>query len=408
MDAAAALPLAIFAVTYVGLALGKLPMVRVDRCGVALIGAVAMVVSGVLSESAALHAVDFHTLALLLGMMIIVANLRLSGVFSWLAERIFGRAHTGFALLATTVVLSGVLAAFFVNDVICLVLAPVVMDVAAQAGVSAVPLLLGLATASNVGSAATVTGNPQNMIVAGFAHLDYVQFLLRLAPGALAGLLVDYAIIAWVYRRTLAGHRRADSEAPGDAIPNLDKGAAIKAGIVTAGALVCFALGYPTGVVALSAAALMLVVQNVRPDLVYAQVDWTMLLMFAGLFVVVGGAAATGFQKDLIRLVGMERLTHPAVLAATVAALSNLVSNVPAVLLFRPLYPLLGSSQRVALLLAAVSTYAGNLTLLGSIANLIVIENARRRGIEVEFREHLLVGIPITVVTIAIAVALLR
>ncbi len=407
MNAATALPLAIFAITYVGLALGKLPMVRVDRCGVALIGAVAMVVGGTLSQSEAVNSVDFHTLALLLGMMIIVANLRLSGLFSWLAERIFGRAHTGFALLATTVALSGVLAAFFVNDVICLVLAPVVIDVAAQAGLSAVPLLLGLATASNVGSAATVTGNPQNMIVAGFAHLDYVTFLIRIAPGALAGLVIDYAIIAWIYRRVLRGHRR-DSNPPSDPTVTLDKPAATKAAIVTAGALVCFALGFPTGVVALSAAALMLAVQNVRPDLVYAQVDWTMLLMFAGLFVVVRGAAETGFQKDIIKVVGVERLTHPAVLAATVTALSNLVSNVPAVLLFRPLFPLLGSSQRVALLLAAVSTYAGNLTLLGSIANLIVVENARRRGVEVGFREHLWVGIPITALTIVEAVALLR
>ncbi len=408
MNAATALPLAIFAITYAGLALGKLPVVRVDRCGVALIGAVAMVVSGTLSESAALHAVDFHTLALLLGMMIIVANLRLSGVFSWTAERIFGHARTGFGLLATTVALSGVLAAFFVNDVICLVLAPVVIDIAAQADVPAAPLLLGLATASNVGSAATVTGNPQNMIVAGFAHLGYVQFLIRLAPGAIAGLVIDYVIIAWVYRRALRGHRRTDSNLLSEPAISLDRSAAIKAGIVTVGALVCFAMGFPTGVVALSAAALMLLVQNVRPDLVYAQVDWTMLLMFAGLFVVVGGAAATGFQKDLIKLVGVERLTHPATLAATVAVLSNLVSNVPAVLLFRPLFPLLGSSQRVALLLAAVSTYAGNLTLLGSIANLIVVENARRRGVEVEFREHLRVGIPITILTIVIAVALLR
>jgi len=406
MHAATALPLAIFAVTYIGLALGKLPMLRVDRCGVALIGAVAMVASGTLSESAALHCVDFHTLALLLGMMIIVANLRLSGAFAYLADRVFGRTRSGFALLATTVALSGVLAAFFVNDVICLVLAPVVIDVAAGAGLEAEPLLLGLATASNVGSAATVTGNPQNMIVAGFAHLKYGTFLLRLAPGALAGLVIDYLIIAFVYRRVLGGPRREGT--PRRRPVRLRKAAALKASLVTLGALVCFALGFPTGVVALSAAALMLLTQNVRPDLIYAQVDWTMLLMFAGLFVVVGGAAATGFQNELIKLVGVERLTHPAVLAVTVAALSNLVSNVPAVLLFRPLFPLLGGSARIALLLAAVSTYAGNLTVLGSIANLIVIENARRRGVAIGFREHLWVGVPITVLTIIVAIALLR
>ena len=408
MKPAIALPLAIFAITYAGLALGKLPMVRVDRCGVALIGAVAMVVSGTLSQREAVNSVDFHTLALLLGMMIIVANLRLSGLLNWLAARIFGRAHAGFALLATTIALSGVLAAFFVNDVICLVLAPLVIDVAAQAGLPAVPLLLGLATASNVGSAATITGNPQNMIVAGFAHLDYVMFLIRMAPGAVIGLMINYAIIAWVYRRDLRGRRGVDSNPQSDPAAGLDQPAAIKAAIITAGTLVGFALGFPIGVVALTAAALMLLVQNVRPDLVYAQVDWTMLLMFAGLFVVVRGAAQTGLQNDIIKVVGVERLTHPAVLAATVAALSNLVSNVPAVLLFRPLFPLMGSSQRVALLLAGASTYAGNLTLLGSIANLIVVENARRRGVAIGFGEHLRVGIPITLLTIVVAVALLR
>jgi Na+/H+ antiporter NhaD/arsenite permease-like protein len=408
MNAATAIPLTIFVITYIGLALGKLPMLRVDRCGVALIGAVAMVVCGTLSESAALHSIDFHTLALLLGMMIIVANLRLSGAFAYLADRVFGPSRSGFALLATTVALSGILAAFFVNDVICLVLAPVVIDVAAVAGMAAEPLLLGLATASNVGSAATITGNPQNMIVAGFAHLNYGMFLIRLAPGALIGLVIDYAIIALVYRRALRGRRRDGAGTTRRRPVRLRKAAALKASLVTLGALVCFAVGFPTGVVALSAAALMLLTQNVRPDLIYAQVDWTMLLMFAGLFVVVGGAAATGFQKELIRLVGVERLTHPAVLATTVAALSNLVSNVPAVLLFRPLFPLLGSSQRVALLLASVSTYAGNLTILGSIANLIVIENARRRGVGIGFREHLWVGVPITLLTIIVAVATLR
>jgi Na+/H+ antiporter NhaD/arsenite permease-like protein len=408
MNAATAIPLTIFAVTYVGLALGKLPMVRVDRCGVALIGAVAMVVCGTLNESAALHSVDFHTLALLLGMMIIVANLRLSGAFAFLAQRLFGRSRTGFGLLATTVALSGILAAFFVNDVICLVLAPVVIDVAAAAGMAAEQLLLGLATASNVGSAATITGNPQNMIVAGFAHLNYGAFLIRLAPGALIGLVIDYAIIAAVYRRALSGRRRERAGGAPRPYVRLRKGAALKASIVTLAALVCFALGFPTGVVALAAAALMLLTQNVRPDLIYAQVDWTMLLMFAGLFVVVGGVEVTGFQKELLRLVGVQRLTHPVVLATTVAVLSNLVSNVPAVLLFRPLFPLLGSSQHVALLLASVSTYAGNLTVLGSIANLIVIENARRRGVEIGFREHLRVGVPITLLTIVVAVITLR
>ena len=176
------LTLIIFALTYAVIALGEIPWARIDRTGAALAGAVAMVVSGALSESAAEHAIDFHTIALLLGMMIVVANLRLSGAFAFFARALLSRARSGFGMLAMTVAASGLLAAFFINDVVCLALTPLIIDAAEIAGVDPIPLLLGLATASNIGSAATITGNPQNMIVAGFAHLDYSSFAIHLAP----------------------------------------------------------------------------------------------------------------------------------------------------------------------------------------------------------------------------------
>ncbi len=405
MPPAHLLTLIIFILTYAVVALGEIPWTRIDRTGAALAGAVAMVVSGALSESAAEHAIDFHTIALLLGMMIVVANLRLSGAFAFFARAMLSRAQSGFGMLAMTVAASGLLAAFFINDVVCLALTPLVIDAAEIAGVDPIPLLLGLATASNIGSAATITGNPQNMIVAGFAHLGYASFAIHLAPAAIIGLVVDYVVIAAVYRRSLGATRAPAVTAPRTI--RVNRPLMIKSSIVTFGALAMFIAGYPTHLVAMSAGVILLFTRRIKPARVYRLIDWTMLAMFTGLFIVVAGFETTGFQTEVVNLVGVQRLTHPVTLTVVVAILSNFVSNVPAVLLFRPLYPMLGGSRAVAMLIASASTYAGNLTVVGSIANLIVIEQARLRKINVTFFDYLRVGVPITLITLAINTAFL-
>ena len=399
------LTLTIFSLTYAVIALGEIPWARIDRTGAALAGAVAMVVSGALSESAAEHAIDFHTISLLLGMMIVVANLRLSGAFAFFARAMLRRARSGFGMLAMTVAASGLLAAFFINDVVCLALTPLVIDAAEIADVDPTPLLLGLATASNIGSAATITGNPQNMIVAGFAHLGYSSFAIHLAPAAIIGLVVDFFVIAAVYRSSLGATRMPDDTAPRTI--RVIRPLMIKSSIVTLGALAMFIAGYPTHLVAMSAGVILLFTRRIKPARVYRLIDWTMLAMFTGLFIVVAGFQTTGFQTEVVNLVGVQRLTHPVTLTVVVAILSNVVSNVPAVLLFRPLYPMLGSSRAIALLIASASTYAGNLTVVGSIANLIVIEQARLRKINVTFFDYLRVGVPITLITLAINTAFL-
>jgi len=399
--------LIIFSLTYAVIAIGEFPRLRLDRAGAAFAGAVAMVVSGAISEDAARDAIDYRTLALLLGMMIVVANLRLSGAFGWLGRMLLLNARSGFGLLATTVALAGILAAFFINDVVCIALTPLLIDTCEELGMSPVPLLIALATASNIGSAATITGNPQNMIVAGFAHLHYARFAIRLAPIALMGLAIDYAVIAYVYRHELARPaRRADRIEPRRHRTIVALMA--KSSIVAGGALVCFALGYPTHLVALGAAAVLLFTRRIKPQRIFTMVDWTMLLMFAGLFVVVGGLEATGIDRDTVSYLGVERLANPVALSAAVAILSNVVSNVPAVLLFRPIFAALGGTEQIALLISAVSTLAGNLTVVGSIANLIVIEQARRRGVEVTFAEYSRVGIPVTLLTIAVGFMMIR
>jgi Na+/H+ antiporter NhaD/arsenite permease-like protein len=399
------LAVVVFALTYFAIAVGKLPPLRLDRAGAALAGAVAMSVIGTVHRQQALDAIDFPTLALLLGMMIVVANLRISGAFTLAARSMLGRARSGFGLLALTVAGAGVLAAFFMNDVVCLALAPILIEAARMLQTRPEPLLLALATASNIGSTATITGNPQNMIVAGYAHLAYGAFALRLAPVAAAGLLVDYAIIAYIYRAQLGPLRRESSTATISRThrPRMLMWRSI---VIALGALLGFILGYPTYMVALAAGALALFTRRLKPERVYRQIDWTVLLMFAGLFVVVAGFETTGFQKEATNVIGPRNLAHPAFLTVVMAVLSNLVSNVPAVILMRPVYPTF-ENQQSALIIASASTLAGNLTLLGSIANLIVVEEARKQRIKINFGQYLRVGLPVTIITLAMNVVML-
>ena len=407
VDLCLAVPLAIFVFTYLVFAIGNFPGLKLDRTGAALAGALLMVVTGSLSEAGALAAIDFHTLVLLLGMMIIVANLRVSGAFALVARWLLEQAHKGYALLAMTVLASGVLAAFFINDVVCLSLAGPLIEVARILEIDAAPLLIALATGSNIGSVATITGNPQNMIVAGFAHIGYSAFAIRLAPVAVVSLLVDYAVIAWLYHGRLSRIRRRDDlhlPAP----PPERRYHLIKSSTVAGAVLVLFAMGYPTHLVALGGGAALLFTRRTQPRSIYEQIDWTLLVMFAGLFIVVRGAETTHLLEDLVRAAGPERLKNVAVLSVAAAVLSNLVSNVPAVLLFKPIYPQISQGMSTGLVLASASTLAGNLTLLGSIANLIVIEQARREGIEISFIDYLKVGLPVTLVTLAIDIAWLQ
>lgn len=399
-------PLLIFALTYSVMAIGEFPRLRLDRAGAAFAGAVAMAASGGLGERAALKAIDFHTLGLLFGMMIVVANLRLSGALAEAARALLERTRSGFGMLAMTVAAAGALAAFFINDVVCLALAPLLIELTAMVGAPPVPFLLALATASNIGSAATIVGNPQNMIVAGFAHLGYGAFAIRVAPAAAAGLVIDYAVIAFLYRGQLRRLRLDPAMARPRRRRRVSPWFRLKSAGIAAGALAGFAIGWPADLVAMGAGAISLFTRRIKPARVYRLVDWTTLLMFAGLFVVVAGAERTGLQNDLVRAIGAARLTGAATLAVVVAALSNLVSNVPAVMLMRPLYHSLAMGQRQALVIAVASTLAGNLTVLGSIANLIVVEHARRERIEIGVYEYMRVGVPVTLLTMAAGIAI--
>jgi Na+/H+ antiporter NhaD/arsenite permease-like protein len=404
-DTVALMTSIIFGLTYLFLAVGKVPRLRIDRAGIALVGAAALLAVRVLGLDEAARAMDVPTIVLLFGMMIVVAYVRISGFFGVVTSWIASRRLSPHGLLAMTIGLAGVLSAFLVNDVVCVAMTPLVLDLCRRRNLSPLPYLIGLATASNIGSVATITGNPQNIIIGNLSGISYVRFAARLAPVAALGLVVDFVVLSLVYSRALAGGASGENgTTPEVAEPRVHRGLLAKCLCVTAAMIALFFAGQPIAIVALAAAAILLL-DRVRPEKVYHLIDWPLLVMFAGLFIVVHA-----FEVQVVRSWNLESWTalrdSPVVLVSGLSVLlSNLVSNVPAVLLFKPLMEVMTQKEQAWLALAMSSTLAGNLTMLGSVANLIVVESARRARVELGFGEFLKVGIPLTVLTTLVGVA---
>ena len=389
----------IFAASYLALAIGRVPGLAIDRAGIALVGASLMVASGALPLAAAYRAVDLDTLTLLLGMMIVVANLRLSGVFAWTTGFVARHARGPVVLLGAIVAVAGVASAFLVNDAICLVLAPLVADLALAQRRNPVPYLLAVAMASNIGSVATITGNPQNMLIGGFSAIPYARFAAALAPVALAGLVVAGGAIALLYR----GEFAAVAPLPARRGRVRVNRVLVARALAAAGAVIAlFFAGQPPAKAAVVVGALLLLTRRVKSARIYAEIDWSLLLMFAGLFIIVAGAEQRLLSPEVIAAAGRLRLDRVAVLTGLTAVLSNLVSNVPAVLVLRPFVDHLARPGHAWLVVAMAATLAGNFTLLGSIANLIVAEKAARRGVVIGFWTYFRVGAPVTVITLVI------
>lgn len=391
----------IFVAAYAALAVGGVPWLRVDRTGVAIVGAVLMVATGAIGFDDAARAVDFRTLVLLFSMMVIVAYLRLAGGLAAVAAVAVARVERPAALLVLLVFASGILSALFVNDTICLVFTPLVLDVCAARRLRPLPFLLALATASNIGSAATITGNPQNILIGSLSGLSFARFLAALGPVALAGLALDAAALCLMFRGDL---RQVDRLQHSAIRVRIHRGLLWKTMTVTGFVLAGFLAGYDTAVVAASGAAVLLVTRRVRPRKVYTAVDWDLLMLFVGLFVIVGAGERAGFDRRLFGWLAPLGVTTVGGLSATAALLSNAISNVPAVMLFTRIVPRLPEPVTSWLALAMSSTLAGNLTVLGSIANLIVVEGARRRGVRIGFVEYAVLGVPLTVATLAFGV----
>jgi len=385
----------IFLAVYLVLAIGRLPGFRVDRTGACIIGASLMIAFGVLDLGQAYAAINYDTIILLFGVMIVVANLRLSGFFSAVAEWVVEHAHRPIVLLAAIVFVAGFFSAFFVNDTMCLVLTPLVLDISRQLRRNAVPYLLAVAMAANIGSVATVTGNPQNMMIGSFSGIQYRTFAAALSPVALVGLVMTVAVIAATYHREF---RLQEKVALERRPMRINRVLMWKSLAVSAGMIVLFFAGWPVPKVALMAGALLLVTRRLKPERIYREIDWSLLVLFIGLFIVVAGVEKTSLPGDLLRATERFHLERASVLSAVAALLSNVVSNVPAVLVLKPFIAHMGDPARSWLTLAMSTTLAGNLTILGSVANLIVVQRARHEA-PISFWEYFKVGAPLTVLT---------
>ena len=395
--------LVVFGVVYLGMFLGGLPAVKIDRTGVAVLGAIALIAITGLSLEEAARAVDLPTIVLLFAFMVVSAQMRLGGFYTAVTRAVAGRPMPRAALLAALLGVAAVLSAVFSNDVVCLAMTPVVARICLQRGLRPVPFLVGLACAANIGSAATLIGNPQNMLIGSVMELSFGDYLAAAWPPVLASL-----VLLWLWLAAGPGARAAAAPQPvaagaeaGD--PPFDALLSAK-GLLVAAVLfgVFLFTPWPREVAALVGAGVLLLSRRLHSSQVMGFVDWPLLLLFIGLFIVNHALAQSGLAGEAVAALRAQGvvLSEPGTLLVLGVLLSNAVSNVPAVML---LLPHLGDAgAQGGTLLALASTFAGNLLLVGSIANLIVADLAQKAGVPFGWREHAAIGVPVTLLSLGV------
>ena len=407
--------LAIFLMVYLGMVLGGLPRLKLDRSGVALLGAIAVIGLGGMSTEQAARAIDLPTVLLLFSFMVVSAQMRLGGFYTAVTIRVAALPLGRNALLGAIIGMAGALSAVFSNDIICLAMTPVVAQLCRQRRLDPVPFLLGLACAANIGSAATLIGNPQNMLIGSVLHLPFGAYVRQALPPVLLSLLLLWAWLVW----GPGARAQACADVQADAAPDAPTGTPMPdacgplqappfdgwqttKGLMVATALLLVFLftDWPREVAALVGAGVLLLSRRLHSSHVMGFVDWQLLVLFMGLFVVNHALESTGLAAQAVALLGAlgVRLADTGPLFVAGVGLSNLVSNVPAVMLLLPHL----SGNEAGVTLALVSTLAGNLLLIGSIANLIVVDLAQKSGITIDWRMHVRVGAPVTMLTLAV------
>jgi Na+/H+ antiporter NhaD/arsenite permease-like protein len=398
----------IFAITYLLISLGENSPRKLDRPTATLLGAVLMIMTGALTRTEAVRSLDLSTLAVLFGMMVLLAVLMQSRLPSWLALKAIHHCSNQHRLLAVVVFTSGISSALLLNDTVCLLGTPLLLEITERAAIPATPFLLALATSANIGSVMTLTGNPQNIIIGHYSGWSWSGFALRMVPIGLICLVVNWLILELIYHRSLT---TATLNCQNIALHHetVQKKLAFKSVCVFIGLIVAFLVGAPMDFAAVSAATILLVWANRPPKLALKAIDWSLLLFFAGLFIVV-----EGFVKDTqdilnlwithlgtqVHLKSIMQISFSSVLG------SNIFSNVPFVLIVAHWVKQMNEPRFVWLLLALTSTFAGNLTLFGSVANVIVAQGAQQKS-PLRFTDFLKAGIPITIATVIIGVLLL-
>jgi Na+/H+ antiporter NhaD/arsenite permease-like protein len=413
---------AIFATVYAGMILGGLPRLKLDRSGVALLGAIGVIALGGMSTEQAARAIDLPTVLLLFSFMVVSAQMRLGGFYAFVTRRVAALTLGRNALLGALIAVAGALSAVFSNDIICLAMTPVVTQLCLQRRLNPVPFLLGLACAANIGSAATLIGNPQNMLIGSVLHLPFGGYVRQALPPVVMSLLVLWAWLAWgpgARAQARADHQAGLLPLAGEKADGIRRGygalqtAPFDAWQTTKGLAVALALllvflftDWPREVAALVGAGVLLLSRRLSSSRVMGLIDWPLLVLFMGLFVVNHAFESTGLAAQAVAILASQgvHLADPGPLFVAGVGLSNLVSNVPAVMLLLPHLKGLDAG----LTLALVSTLAGNLLLVGSIANLIVVDLAQKSGVLIDWRMHARVGVPVSVLTLVLVWAWLK
>ncbi len=408
----------IFSATYIGVALGGVPGLAIDRTGIALLGAIAMVATGALLPKEAAKAIDIPTILLLYSLMVVAAQLKLGGFYSRAAVWINRFIKKPGVFLGVLMLVSSVLSALLANDIVCLAFTPVLCQSLLGAGLDPLPFLLGLACAANLGSAATIIGNPQNMLIGQVARLGFGKFLLWCTPPSALSLAACYAVILLLYRGKWHGKNKNRNTQPARAEeklalfppddsrgPQYDRHQTRKGLLITAALIAMFFTPVPRELSAIVAAGVLLASRKIPTRSILGLVDWHLITLFCALFIVVGGIVKYGLPGQAVAWLGAHGMdiNQPYALTAIALVLSNIVSNVPAVMLLLK-HMDLGIAKNLYVL-ALASTYAGNLFIVGSIANLITVEQARAYGVKIGFREHARVGVPVTLLSMLIAIA---
>lgn len=395
----------IFLLAYIGIALGKFPGLAIDRVGVAVLGAIGMVITGCVPTDRILAAIDMPTIILLYSLMIISAQLRLGGFYTLTARSIVPLCRRPRLFLLMVMLVSGGLSALLANDIVCYAFTPVLSGALIAAGIHPLPFLIGLAVASNIGSAATIIGNPQNMLIGQTGSLQFLEFSRWCLPPSVLALAAGYLVILTVYHRLFVIKNSIESVVPDGVYQPFDRYQTMK-GLFAVGFLISlFLTPIPRELSALGIAGVLLCSRRIKTREIMGLIDWQLITLFCALFIIIAGLKGSAFPELAVaEMTGLGfDLQRPHILAAVTLVLSNICSNVPAVML---LFNFLDSTQPEQwYLLAAASTFAGNLFLLGSIANLIVAEQAMRFGVKISAWEHARSGVPVTLVSLGILLA---
>lgn len=402
------LGLIVFAITYVLISIGRLKVLGFDRPAAALLGAVACVVLGVLTPNEALSSIDGSTLLLLFAVMGMGAFLSVDGFFDEAEDWIASRARSQAQLLGLIVWGAGILSAFITNDAVCVLGAPLLVRLIRRLDLPRAPFLLALATAANTGSVATLVGNPQNMLCGLLGHLSYREHLVLVGPVALLGLALNHGLLHVIFRKSLAAPVKASAVVSANRPAGSGQRSLITLGVVFATAVV-YTFGGNLAWTATSGFVLLMLIHRRDTRELWPRIDWALLLFFSGLFVVVAGLMKSGVPDalfarfPLLNDAGASPLAESLRLSGIFLVGSNVVSNVPFILVIQSQMAALPDPKLAWELLATASTFAGNLTLLGSAANIIVAEAAEDIG-GLRFLEHLRVGLPLALLTTLVGV----